>query len=315
MRYTSGMNDRNIPAGESRPRRGRVLLWLTGGALVLLILSGVLGAFDLQPGRIFLMPTQAPTAESQSEQDALGQGNDSTLETILRGILAIAWILLPVSLIVSMLSRQGRRRLLTNVVTIIMLLIILYRIQEIEPAAKSQSAAGQVGGDLGAVAGEPLPPAPPAPPDWLAWAASAGIVLVLGGLAYYFGRRMLFSREESALVQIGDEAEKARRELDQGGAVEDVVVRCYRQMSRIVAEARALRRQTSDTPEEFARVLVEAGLPPGPLGALTRLFEDVRYGSIPAGPTERQAAIDSLAAIAAACRSEHPLRGQEKAHA
>lgn len=298
------MNDQNAPLGEKRPRRVWLLLWLATGALVLLVLSGVLGTFNLQPGRVFLMPTQTPAAESQSEQGSLGAWNDTTLETLLRGVLAIAWVLLPISLIVSLLSRQGRRRLLTNVVTIIMLLIILSRMQEIKPIDKSQSVEWQGAGGLGAVAGEPLPPAPPAPPDWLAWAASAGIVLILGGLIFYIAKRLLFSQEVPALVQIGDEADKARRELDQGGVVEDVVVRCYRQMSRIVAEARDLRRQRADTPEEFAEVLIEAGLPAGPLAALTRLFEDVRYGNIPAGPNERQAAIDSLAAISAACRQE-----------
>ena len=88
-----------------------------------------------------------------------------------------------------------------------------------------------------------------------------------------------------------------------GEALEDAIVRTYRQMSRIVAEARELRRPPSATPREFEEILEGEGLPAQPLAVLTHLFEEVRYGGLNAGPQERQAAIDSLTAIAAACRT------------
>jgi hypothetical protein len=75
-------------------------------------------------------------------------------------------------------------------------------------------------------------------------------------------------------------------------------------MSRVVAEAREIRRDKATTPHEFEDVLAQAGLPAEPLHALTKVFEDVRYGGLTPGPAERQAAIVSLEAIAAACRLE-----------
>jgi hypothetical protein len=151
--------------------------------------------------------------------------------------------------------------------------------------------------------GEPLPPAPPQPTDTLVLAVSIGLVLMLIGLAAWLGRRFLF-HELPPLAQIAQEADRARRDLASGGAIEDVVVRCYRQMSRIVAEARELRRSKATTPHEFEDTLAKAGLPMAPLHALTQLFEDVRYGGLTPGPAERLAAIASLEAIAAACREE-----------
>jgi hypothetical protein len=86
--------------------------------------------------------------------------------------------------------------------------------------------------------------------------------------------------------------------------VEDAIIRAYRQMSRSVAEGRKLVRQQTMTPREFEEYLAAAGLPSAPVQVLTHLFEDVRYGGLVAGSAERQAAIDSLTAIAAACRKD-----------
>ena len=53
----------------------------------------------------------------------------------------------------------------------------------------------------------------------------------------------------------------------------------------------------------FFYELKDAGLPNKPLGQLTRLFEDVRYGAkVPSEKDEKQA-VRCLTAIAEACRS------------
>ncbi len=57
------------------------------------------------------------------------------------------------------------------------------------------------------------------------------------------------------------------------------------------------------TAQEFEQFLKDAGLPKEPLRQLTRLFEDVRYGTkVPSEKEERQA-VRCLTAIAKACRS------------
>ena len=67
--------------------------------------------------------------------------------------------------------------------------------------------------------------------------------------------------------------------------------------------ARGIRRQEAVTPSEFEKQLEDAGLPREPVADLTRLFEEVRYGSKILGEWEGRRAIACLTAIADACRN------------
>ena len=285
------------------PRRRRILIWMVLGALALVLLAGGLNTFTLQPGRVFQQPTyEAPEESTPISTDA---SSADTFNTLLRGVLAVLLVVLPLTIILAMFSKEGRKRLLTNAIMIAMVLLVLSRVQEMkqQPREGAQAEVG-IGDQLPAAMGEPLPPPPSAPSEEFVLIASLVIVLIGLAFAIWLGRRWLLSHQPSALIQIAEEADRARDELAGGGALEDVVIRSYRQMNKIVAEARELRRAPSATPREFEDTLAGAGLPLGPLDDLTKLFEQVRYGGLVTGPAERQAAIDSLTAIAAACREE-----------
>lgn len=288
------------------PSRRKALLWLALGTLALLLLAGGLGSFTFQPGRNFRLPN--PEVPAQSSASTFDIPGGELVMILMRGVLALTVLALPLVLVISLLTRQGRQRLLFNLLLIAFLLFLLNLVDNIpknpKPAATPEVLTGEVASQSPAgVEGEPLPPPPTQPSDSLVLAVSIGLVLMLIGLAAWLGRRFLF-HEIPPLAQIAQEADRARRDLAGGGAIEDVVVRCYRQMSRIVAEARELRRSKAATPHEFEETLAKAGLPMTPLHALTQLFEDVRYGGLTPGPAERQAAIASLEAISAACREE-----------
>jgi hypothetical protein len=273
------------------------------GVLALVFLAGGLSTFTLQPGKVFQQPTYE--APEQTAPVLTDTPSSDTFNTLLRGILAVLLVVLPLSVILAMFSKEGRKRLLTNALMIVMVLIVLSRVQEAQQQAReaSQAEVG-IGNQLPAVMGEPLPPPPPPPSEEFVLVASLVIVVIGLILVVWLGRRWLFPPQSSALIQIAEEADRARDELAGGGALEDVVIRSYRQMTKIVAEARELRRSPSATPREFEDTLAGAGLPLGPLDDLTKLFEQVRYGGLVAGPAERQIAINSLTAIAAACREE-----------
>lgn len=274
------------------------------GVLALLILAAGLNTLTLQPGRVFQQPTV--TLPQQGQSPDMAAPPSGTLNTLMRGLLALLLVLFPLSVIFALFSKEGRRRLLTNILMIAMLLLILNRVQENQQQAREnpQPEGQAASSELPGVQGEPLPPPPAPPSDQLVLIASVAIVVFGVALAVFLARRWLFPPRPTALVQIAAEADRARDALAAGGALEDVVVRSYRQMIKIVAEARELRRSPSATPREFEDTLAGAGLPYGPLDDLTKLFEQVRYGGLSAGPKERQAAIDSLTAIAAACRAE-----------
>jgi hypothetical protein len=285
------------------PRRRRALVWIIIGVLALLLLAGGLSTFTLQPGRSFQLATPEPTAAAEAP---LTTGPASAWPiTLMKGVLAVLLLLFPVSVIFAMLSKEGRKRLITNAVMIAMVLLLLNGVQKMQRQFQQMNQPDSVPSNaIGQVSSEPLPPPPEPPSDEFVLVTTLVIVVLGGVMVLWFGRRWLFPKQTPALEQIAEEADRARTALADGGAVEDVVVRCYRQMSRIVAEARDLRRSQSATPREFETTLVKAGLPLAPLDALTHLFEDVRYGGVQPGPKERQAAIDSLTAISAACRDE-----------
>jgi len=285
------------------PARRRTLIWMALGVLALVIIAGGLGSFTFQAGKNFSRPLADVTATVPA---AVESGADSNaIFTIMRGILAVALLLLPISLIYSLFSKAGRRRLLTNLILLIMFALLASQIKQAEKR-QAETAAPELNSASRPVegAGGLLPPPPPSPSNEFVMITSIGLVVVALALAVWLGRNLLFKRQVPPLAKIALEAERARTSLAGGGSVEDAVVRAYRQMSLIVAEARKLQRSQAMTAREFEAYLAKAGLPAGPVQSLTRLFEEVRYGGLEAGASERQAAIDSLTAIAAACHNE-----------
>jgi hypothetical protein len=74
-------------------------------------------------------------------------------------------------------------------------------------------------------------------------------------------------------------------------------------MAYIAGNLRGVRRSSDMTAQEFEQLLIDAGLPKEPLRRLTRLFEDVRYGTEVPSEKEERTAVRCLTAIAEACRS------------
>jgi hypothetical protein len=113
------------------------------------------------------------------------------------------------------------------------------------------------------------------------------------------------SREAAgdATARLADEAQDALDALLAGGNIRDTVIRCYIQMTQVLAKERNVRREEAMTPREFQEILLtKLKLPETPVRRLTNLFEAVRYGDYRPGKREEMEAIDSLTAIAAACK-------------
>ncbi len=149
-----------------------------------------------------------------------------------------------------------------------------------------------------------LPPAvdikiPPlgAPPAGLLWLVWVGLALVL----VFLGLWLIWWRTRPAPLTDSDslesEAQQALQALISGADMQDVILRCYAQMSRILLEEQKLELKQSMTAREFERLLAARGFPAAPVHQLTRLFENARYGHRPPGPGEQQQAYDCLHAI------------------
>jgi hypothetical protein len=141
------------------------------------------------------------------------------------------------------------------------------------------------------------------PPHWLTLLFSTLFLLGVGlGLYHWWQHRRTNRSERSlTLAELSRRAELAIAELRQGQRLDDVILRCYREMAETVSAQRGVRRGQDVTPREFERELLRAELPPQAVQRLTRLFELVRYGGYQPGTRDQLEAIDSLTAIIAAC--------------
>jgi hypothetical protein len=289
------------------PARRRVIIWMALGAVAVVLLAWGLGTFTLQPGKTFALPMPNLPATANTTPQVMPGGDVFLM--VMRGILAVLLVLVPITIVAALFNKESRKRMIANLIAVGILLLLMNQIQPskqdvVKTLTPPPDSAGQ-NGPLGILPGAPLPPLPPAPSDTLVLFASIALVLLGIGLAAFLGRRWLFPTRLAPMEKIAREADRARSELSGGSGVEDAIIRTYRQMNKIVAEARELHRPAAATPHEFEEFLVEKGMPAEPLSALTHLFEEVRYGGLVAGSAERQKAIDSLTAIAAACRADN----------
>jgi hypothetical protein len=286
----------------SRAKQRSLFLLAAAGALTL-ILAMSLPSLVLSPGQPFSLGR--PTAETPGLDGTLPGGE--ILVQILRGMLALAIILLPVYIIYSLMTAEGRRRLLVQVVLIILLFAAADYLrqfrQEEEPEPEEQVVNGPPNWGQLAESGPPtLFPAEPPQEFTLAVILVVSILMVAsaGGLFWFFWQRR--QSPDLALDKLAEEAQNAIVSLHAGGDFEMTIIRCYQEMSRVLKEERDITRETFMTPREFEDSLISKGLPQESLRTLTRLFEQARYSSTPAGAHEQKQALACLTDIVEACK-------------
>jgi hypothetical protein len=121
-------------------------------------------------------------------------------------------------------------------------------------------------------------------------------VLMLFMLLVYFLWRRAGSRS-TPQEQIVDQAQRALDDLSRGLEIENIIMRCYYQMSETLQKQRGISRSGSMTPREFEDQLIQLGFPENNVRELTRLFEKVRYGDLTATEDEEAAAVQALKMI------------------
>ena len=290
-------------------RKSRLLYGL--GLLALVLLAMGLSSLTLQPGHPFAVggpPADLPAAGASPPwtPDLGGLGR------ILLALLI--WVLFPLSLLYVLVSPEARRRVLRDLLWVAGTMIVLYFFM------MNMKLFTRRRFFLEPTVGSPVKPSPPVapeflvspgdfithPPEWLVLLVS---LLLLGGLSvgiFFLWRALRPAPGEEPLPRLAEEAESALQELRSGGELHDVVLRCYREMTRILQEERGLRRPRAMTPREFERRMREVGLDVKPVDRLTRLFERVRYGDRRPQAREEREARECLEEIVAACRGRSP---------
>lgn len=265
---------------DSRRRWALGLLALGVGALVLL--AGGLSGLQFGPGTA--LPVGAflamifPSGGQPTSPEFLG---------FTRVLLALGfWVAAPILIIALVVSREFRRHFLRALPTYIIFAILAYLLLRflrdmLRSSAESAVEGGQVAQPPPPTEGAALPSAPAfvtSPPQWLILLITLLIVAVIALLVWWLWPRSPGRAGPTALDLLADEAQSALDELRAGGDVRDAVLRCYAEMSRVLHEARGVRRGAGMTAREFEAQLRAVGIRDEHVGQLTRLFERVRYG-------------------------------------
>ncbi len=271
-------------------------IYLLGGIvlLALLVLASGLPSLEFAEGKKLPRGNlPAITAPIQS----LPVGNPRWINVI----AVIFAILLPISLIYLILSKEARKRFLVQLIQVGLIILALYIFMTRVRAQPPAVPAEQVGAPVIPTPGvEDIPPVEPvgATPAWLVNSLSicASGVLLFGGLWIF---RMMRRSIEGSLQhdELALTAQSALDEIHAGGELSNIILRCYKEMTRIVAEKRNIRRQGYLTPSEFADQLSRAGLPREQVFRLTRLFEAARYGDQNINTLDEKEAISCLTAV------------------
>lgn len=297
-----------------------VLLLLAGALVALVVLSAGIAGLDMPTGTPFSLATNGGKARFEAPVE-LSDGQFSTLVRLIRVGMIVMIALLPFSVIYLLLSPEARRRLLPNLVLFAVLLVLARIISRDLAGSRELDLAGGLGG----MAAEDMAALPPPSqfngevPPWLTAFTSlilaAFVVLLVGLLAWTFYRRRTTPPATALLDQIAEEAEDALATLHAGGDLRSAIIRAYREMNRVVLDARGVARRQDMTAREFEQQLALVGLPDQPVRDLTRLFEEVRYGAKDLGPWEERRAITCLTAIVEACVRDEGRKTKDESQA
>jgi len=126
------------------------------------------------------------------------------------------------------------------------------------------------------------------------------VLIVIGLLIWYIYRRFFYQPAQTSDL-LKAEVESALSDIESGMDLQNVIIRCYVEMSKILDEQRGIQRPQAMTAREFERKLQSLGLPDEAIRRLTRLFEEVRYSNIKPSAEAEKEAIHCLRAIADVC--------------
>jgi hypothetical protein len=267
----------------------------------LFLLASSLNNLEIGPGERLILPTQqevVPEIYGRHHWDGA---------VFFRILIFLALTLFLVSLVVVIRSAENRKRAIKLIVQnmlmlagFVLMIALLSNIYNPEVEDEDTTPAGTfflIPPPTTTDEQEPAKPveySPPPQPSGLIFIITLLLILAAGASAYWFWR--LKHPQKQQLHKI---ARKALDDLAMSGSRDwqDIVIRCYADMSSTVSQRMELQRNKSMTPAEFSSRLEKAGLPSKPVHNLTHLFEKARYGSQQSSTGDVQEAMACLSAI------------------
>ena len=290
-------------------------LILLGAAIIaLLLLAMTLSHLTMESGVPFAEIWAFLVAQLRSDGIAgplpLATASSEGFTQFLRTLFTIVLLAFPFAVILVLVDPAMRKRVLKALLRLAIIFALLGwfidRQMEREEETLEGVPTGQLGGELAEVA--PFTEeefSADRVSKYVVWGLSLLVGLALAGIAVATANRVRRGRAGSAepWTKLADQVQAAIREIQAGADLRSSILRCYAEMMRIVRDSRGVQRTATMTAREFREYMVRAGLPAGPVGRLTELFERARYSADESTPQEERDAVASLSAIADACRS------------
>ncbi len=277
-----------------------LLLCLT--ILLVAVLSSEISGMSFQAGQSFyFQPESAPVEGDVSAPKLFDIGGLGRVVGII-----FLWVVLPASVIFFMISPTARRQVILRVLSIsfsTFALIILVRwLGTAGGCSTTQNAATVTAVEGGASEITEMVFTPGDLPSFR-YLGSLIMAAIIVAIVYRAWRRIR-RPQPGKLDRIAQEAESAAADLQAGADLEDTIKRCYFEMNKALQDYYGLERKIGMTPREFETSLHGMGLPLRNVQRLTRLFEEVRYGSKVVGENAEREAIDLLNAIVQDCEMQ-----------
>lgn len=280
------------------------LLFLAVAGVLTLTLAMMVSDIVLSPGQPFLF--ELTVSETTGSDGVLPGG--AVLTQLFQGILALAILLFPVYIIYSLMSAGGRRRLVAQVVLMVILLLVADSLadippqEEVDPPQEFIGSASDLEQGGSSSLGDSFAAEPP--PGFtliVILLVSALAVAIVGGIIWQVRQRT--RKPDFAFAKLAEEARNAIFSIHAGDDFGAAIIRCYQEMSRVLGEETGIIRETFMTPREFENRLISKGFSQESVRILTRLFEQARYSSIPAGIHEKDRAVACLTDIVNASKA------------
>ena len=272
---------------ESR-RKFTALLLGAAGLVALLLLAAGLPQIRFHDS----LPLPGIQPSTPSDFGTLLPGSETFF--LVFGLIIL--FLVPISILFLLMSPEGRKRLITHAIQILLILIFAYFASRNLDSKPLEPAEPPAAGALGDSDRNSVPPENS--PEWLVWVLS----LTAAGMLLAGGYQIWARWQSRGLLQtptddLASSASQALADLRDGKEFKEVILRCYQQMVEIAAADKQLPRPEFVTPGEFIAVLKSSGLPAQAVEQLTHLFEFARYSLHPATPAQNAEAVACLEAI------------------
>lgn len=279
---------------------------LAGAAVIsLILLTGALDGLKFAPGIPLPLPEAAPVGAPLPLADEL------PWEQIMRWFWLFLLGIAGLGLILELLTSHGRRKIFAYAVMLGVFAGIIFGgislWERLRPDAPLETVEQQLLDEpldniaYGAVETEELiVPVVEEIPLWAVFFVTTAVAAIGVFLLFRFYRawkdrnRRLLTLQDLAL-----QAQIAAEQIEHGADLQDIVIRCYREMKLVVSSATGVKDSAAITPREFTSLLYNAGIEDEHIVKLTALFEEVRYGGKESS-VRRKDALACLNALASA---------------